>query len=390
MSLLAESRSAPDARTQPRAPLWRLLRASLRENSALILFTILFGLAPFVLAARFAIPNAPYPNLGLGYVQFMIAAAVALFAAFALWYLYHARIRKVPDFQAEAWRRIRNDFLSPQRLMLALPVLALWPITASAFSYMKSIIPLIQPFYLDQALSEWDRILHFGIDPWRLLQPLLGYTWTTFAVNLGYTMWFLVLQAAFVLQAGAISDRRRRMQFLLSMALAWALIGNLGATFLSSAGPCYYELVTGDRGPYAPLMSYLHGVADRLSFSILGHELQVPLTALVLQDMLWQSQLNGDFGLAMGISAAPSMHIASSWIVARLAWSMGRRAAIFGSLFLAIIFIGSIHLGWHYALDGYLSIAGAWLIWRLVGWLLDRAAVRRWLWPTLVHAEEGQ
>jgi PAP2 superfamily len=390
MSLLAESRDAP---AQFSASLWPLLRSSLRENSPLILFTALFGLAPFVLAARFALPHAPYPGLALGYLQFMVAAAVALFTAFAIWYLYHARIRKVPKFQAEAWRRIRSDFLRPERLMLALPVVALWPITASAFSYMKSVIPLIQPFHLDQALYEWDRMLHFGADPWRLLQPLLGYAWVTFAVNLGYTMWFLVLQAAFVLQSGAIGDRRRRMQFLLSMALAWALIGNLGATLLSSAGPCYYDLVTGGPSPYAPLTSYLHGVANQLSLSVLGHEVRIPLTALMLQDMLWQSYLNGDFGLAMGISAAPSMHIASSWIVARLAWSMGRRAAIFGSLFLAVIFVGSIHLGWHYALDGYLSIAGAWIIWRLVGCLLDRSAVQRWLWPetaTLVHAEERQ
>jgi hypothetical protein len=97
--------------------------------------------------------------------------------------------------------------------------------------------------------------------------------------------------------------------------------------------------------------------------------------------MLWQSQVNGDFGPAKGISAAPSMHVASTWIMWRLAWSMGRTARIFGSLFLGVIFFGSIHLGWHYALDGYLAIVGAWALWRLTGWLLDRPAVRRVLWP---------
>jgi hypothetical protein len=165
------------------------------------------------------------------------------------------------------------------------------------------------------------------------------------------------------------------------MALAWALIGNLAASLMSSAGPCYFGLVVDGPNPYAPLMAYLYGVADNLSVSAFGHELHVSFTALVLQDLLWQSQVSGDYGIAKGISAAPSMHIASTWIIWRLAWSMGRAARIFGSLFLLFIFVGSIHLGWHYALDGYLAIVGAWMLWRLTGSLLDRPAVQAFLWP---------
>jgi len=326
-------------------------------------------------------------------VEFMVMGSVALFAAFAIWYLYHARVRKVPGFQAEAWRRIKSDFLCRERVLQALPFLALWPVTASAFSYLKSIISLVQPFYLDASLYEWDRSLHFGIDPWRLLQPFLGHAPITYAISVGYAMWFFVLQATFVLQSAATGHRRRRMQFLLAMALAWALVGNLGATLLSSAGPCYFDLVTGTPSPYAPLMAYLHGVADSLAFSLLGHEVRVPFTALMLQDMLWQSHANRDFSLAMGISAAPSMHIASSWIIARLCWTMGRRGAIFGSIFFAVIFLGSIHLGWHYALDGYIAVACAWVLWRVTGWLLGLPPVSRFLWPAAhsrTDAEERQ
>jgi hypothetical protein len=377
MSLSAVSESTPEARV----PLWHECLASLRENSPLILFTILFGLAPIIVARKFSVPTLPYGQLWLAYLGFIATAGIAVFAAFALWYLYHARIRKVPNFQAEAWRRIRSDFLHRNRLFLALPVLALWPITASAFSYLKSAMELIQPFHLDPLLHQWDRLLHFGIDPWRILQPLVGYTWITYAINFVYSLWFFVLQAVLVLQSGAIGDRKRRMQFLLTFALTWALVGNLAATLMSSAGPCYYGLVTGAPDLYAPLMSYLHDVAANLSLGAFGYQLHLPFTALVLQDLLWQSQLSGDFGIAKGISAAPSMHVASSWIIARVAWSMGRTARFFGILFLLFIFVGSIHLGWHYALDGYLAIAGAWALWRLTGWLLDRRVVRAWLWP---------
>jgi PAP2 superfamily len=377
MSLSDVSPSAPAARVS----LWRDLLGSLRENSPIVLFSVLYGLAPFLIARAVAIPAPPYHDIIGSYVGFIGFAAVAMFAVFAIWYLYQARIRKIPNFQAEAWRRIRTDFLRRDRILLALPVLALWPIVGSAFSYIKSAIPLIQPFYLDEALQRWDRLIHFGTDPWRILQPLLGHMWITYGINFGYALWFFVLQAMLVLQAAATGDRKRRMQFLLTMALAWSLIGNLAAVLMSSAGPCYYALVSNGPNPFAPLMEYLHGVAANLSMGAFGYDLHIPFAATLLQDLLWQSYATSDSSLAMGISAAPSMHIASSWIMARLLWSKGRKAAVLGSLFLLLIFLGSIHLGWHYAIDGYLAVAGAWLLWRCTGWLLDRPAVQRYLWP---------
>jgi PAP2 superfamily len=360
-----------------RAAVWRGLRASLRENCLLVAFTVIFGLVPLLVAERFAIAASPYESLALAYLGFLMTAAIGVFAAFAFWYLYHSRVLKVPNFQSHAAHRIKTDFLKPERLILALPILLLWPITAVAFSYLKSALPVLQPFYLDPLLHDWDTRLHFGVEPWRILQPLLGYTWVTYLINLGYTMWFFVLQAALVLQSGAIGDRRTRMQFLLTMALSWALIGSLAATLMSSAGPCYYGLVVGGDNPYAPLMAYLRGVGDNLTIG----DVKLPFAVLFLQDLLWQGLSTSDHGIGKGISAAPSMHVASSWIVWRLCWTMGRKAKIAGSLFLAMIFIGSIHLGWHYALDGYIAIAIAWMIWRAVGWLLKVPQVRTLLWP---------
>lgn len=377
MSLSAVSQSTPDVRVL----WWHELLASLRENSLLILFTVLYGLVPLVAARSLAIPVLPYGGLWIAYVGFYASSGIGLFGAFAIWYLYHARVRKVPNFQAIARWRIRDDFLRRERLFLLLPILALWPITASTFSYLKSAIPLLQPFHLDPVLDRWDRALHFGIEPWRLLQPFIGYTWITYLINVVYALWFFVFQAVLVLQACAVGDRKRRMQYLLTMALAWPLFGNLAATLMSSAGPCYYGFIVDGPNPYQPLMEYLRGVAANLSLSVFGYELRPPFTALMMQDILWQSHVNGDYGVAKGISAAPSLHLASTWIMWRLAWSLGRTARIAGSAFLLLIFIGSIHLGWHYALDGYLAIAGAWALWRATGWLLERPPVQALLWP---------
>jgi hypothetical protein len=377
MSLSAVSSSATGARGLDG------LRASLRENSPLILFVLLYGLAPILVYSQVDIPIAPYHDMLMSYAGFYAVAAVSGFAAFALWYLYNSRVRKVKNFQQVAWQRIRHDFLRRERLLLALPVLALWPITASGFTYLKSVIPLVQPFYLDPLLADWDRALHFGIDPWRYLQPVLGYAPITYLIGFGYTLWFLILQAVLVLQAGATGNRQRRLQFLLTMALAWAVIGSLIATMMSSVGPCYFGLTYPGADPFAEQVAYLRGVSASVAETI-----RLPFTTTVLQDLLWQSYSTNDFGMVRGISAAPSMHIASTWIIARLAWDMGGKARIAGCAFLGFIFIGSIHLGWHYAIDGYMSVVLAWMLWRLVGWALNRPAVQAFLWP--VNEEEAR
>lgn len=374
---VAESAAQTSAAPAVRAGRWGELRASLRENSPLIALVIAYGVTPFIVTWLFDIGAVPYRAFALTYLGMVATTLVAFFAAFALWYLYNSRIRKVPNFQKLAWPRVRGDFLSRERVMLALPFLLLWPIMAMAFSFMKGAISDMQPFYLDPALHQLDRAIHFGIEPWRLLQPLLGHTAVTYLINVGYAMWLFVLQVVLVLQAGAAGNRQLRLRFLLSMALAWVLVGSLAATLLSSAGPCYYALVVNGPDPYAPLMAYLRGVADNLTIG----DVKLPFTALMLQDLLWQGYSAGDHSIAKGISAAPSMHLASTWLIWRLAWTMGRPARIFGSCFLAFIFIGSIHLGWHYAVDGYIAIVLAWAIWRAVGWLLDRARVQAFLWP---------
>src|SRR5262245_41633414 len=121
MSLSAVSPSAPGTR----APTRQELRQSLRENSPLILFVLLYSLAPWIVANRVVLPAAPYHDIIVSYFAFAVVSAIALFTTFALWYLYHARVLKVPNFKAEAARRLKHDFLRRERLMLALPVMLL-------------------------------------------------------------------------------------------------------------------------------------------------------------------------------------------------------------------------------------------------------------------------
>jgi hypothetical protein len=208
---------------------------------------------------------------------------------------------------------------------------------------------------------EWDRLLHGGVDPWVLLQPVLGHPPVTFVISFVYQGWVFVMYGVLLWQAFSSGRPRLRMHFLLTFLLLWALLGTLLATCLASAGPCYYGRVTDGADPFAPLLTYLSGVAG---------DYRIP--ALTVQEDLWAAYVSQGLVPGAGISAMPSMHVASSVLFALVGWHSDRRLGVVLWAFAAVIMLGSVHLGWHYAVDGYISIVLTLLLWRTVGWALGR------------------
>ena len=51
-----------------------------------------------------------------------------------------------------------------------------------------------------------------------------------------------------------------------------------------------------------------------------------------------------------------------------------------GRSFAAIILVATVHLGWHYAIDGYAGILSAWLLWWACGRLVRWPIMQRLLW----------
>lgn len=352
---------------------------SLRQNSLLLAVVAIWLV---VANSMSAISGRPHRVLDGGleiYAAFLAICLACFAAAFCIWVVYTALVRKVSIQTRDFWRLMFKELLSRERVLLALPILAVWPALTNSFSLMKSLIPMFHPFSMDPFLHEADRFLHFGHDPWALLQPLLGHPLITFAIDRLYALWLFVIYFALLLQITSTANPRLRLNFLLSSALAWPVIGGVIATLLSSAGPCYFDAVVGGPGPYAPLMDYLRHTVQGTPLP--GIRVPIDLMALRVQNLLWGFYQSGDFGIGFGVSAAPSMHVASTWLVARMLQHYGRIPAILGWSFFGVILVGSVHLGWHYALDGYIAILLAWIIWHAVSSMLDLAAVQRFLWP---------
>ncbi len=285
---------------------------------------------------------------------------VAFFGGYPLYVMAVVRPKRLTAYIVA---NMRERFLTRRRLLAALPVFVFMPIFLGAFTSLKSLIPVMNPYSWDVTFTEWDRILHGGLDPWQLLQPLLGHPLISASINLTYNSWLAVLYIVLLWQTFSTRDTRLRMQFLLTFVLAWIVLGTVAATALSSAGPVYFGRVTGVSDPFAPLMAYLRSVNEIY-----------PVGALNAQEFLWQIYLEGGYAPGSGISAMPSLHVAMVFLFALVGWRSGRVPGIVLTVYAVIILIGSVHLGWHYAIDGYLGIAGTWLIWKFAGLALGRPA----------------
>jgi hypothetical protein len=245
------------------------------------------------------------------------------------------------------------------------------PIFGWSFAYLQALLPLLHRIDWDPTFAEWDRWLHFGRAPWEWLQPLFGYPLVTAGLSLVYALWFLVLYCVNAWQAFQCSDRVLRMQYLLCTVLIWAVIGNIGCTIFASGGPVYYGRITGLDDPFAPLMTYLH------AGDAVWHNLSV-----AVQEKMWTLYLvNGQGGVINGaIAAMPSLHVATACSFYLVAQAWDRRLGRAFLVFLVLMLIGSVHLGWHYAIDGYAGIAATALLWRGLGGLLRWPTMQRLLW----------
>lgn len=235
---------------------------------------------------------------------------------------------------------------------------------ATVFDSWKIAIPRLESFSWDQTLSRLDTVLH-GRPPWEYLNWLLHWPDGMWLVELLYLS-FIPMLAVMTLWHAWSRDERNRRRFYFCFTAAWFVIGLILATAFSSAGPAFYGLITGQPGPYAGLLSQLHQV-----------ESQVEMASGRIQAALWSVYASGETPAIAGISAMPSLHIAIPTIYCLAARRWWSRLGF--ALYTIGIWIATIALGWHYAVDGYVAAAASIGLWVLSGRIVrqrSRPAVR--------------
>ena len=221
----------------------------------------------------------------------------------------------------------------------------------AALTWLKEMLPLVTPFWADPMLASIERSI-LTIDAWQLVPEMLVRP-----LDVIYPSWapakFLALLLMLWLPASKIKS-----QALLTYFLTLGLMGVTGQYLFSSVGPIFYDRVVGGN-QFAPLTARIHEHA--------------PIASLA-SSYLWNSFVMREPGIGAGISAMPSIHVATTtWmaLVVSVAWPKAR-TLVWG--FWLAIFVGSFALGWHYVLDSAVGTIGSIGCWKLAAWYLELKA----------------
>jgi len=261
-----------------------------------------------------------------------------------IFFLIRLMMRRVESPLHELWRNIVEHNRSYAIIAAGI---ALAGIDMLFFMWIKPEVTAVAPFWADELFANIDHAI-FRTDPWRLFQriDLTFHAWA-------YSFFWAVAIMATLLWLFFQPPSRERSASLLSYFALWSIFGPIGQLLLSSAGPIFYQRI---------------GLGDRFA-ELSGN---IPEITQKLSAYLWNFHTTGELGVGAGISAMPSLHIATvAWIVLVF---RGQRSMLvpLTALFVLYIWALSVALGWHYAIDGVVGAAGA-----VLSQLLCRAYLQR-------------
>lgn len=239
--------------------------------------------------------------------------------------------------------------LTGRYTLLIIPAL-IFPLFLGAYTWAKASIPFVVGYPWESFWADLDHTL-LRADGWRIahavMPDMFAYSWTYF---------YAIVWAFALVFSGALltvfASRRTVATFYTALMLSWFIGGFLMAYALSAAGPVFVHLVD-------------PSLADR--FAPLRAEL---LAALGPDNIVLKTQhylaAGIDSRIALkgsGISAMPSMHIATVTVILLAAWKTRWRGLAL--LFWGMTFFGSVYLGYHYAVDAPVAAAvaiGCWAV----------------------------
>ncbi|WP_344708195.1 phosphatase PAP2 family protein [Sphingomonas humi] len=246
---------------------------------------------------------------------------------------------------------------------------AVWLLTATlvvgqtfaSYAMFKQVLLPQRGFLWDQTFAHIGRTLFGGTSPWVITHAVFGSVGGSRFLNALYSAWLAIIFIYPLFAGACVNDRRLRFQMIASWLGAWIFIGTIAAWYFASAGPVFYNALIGPDPDY-------HSLQMRLS-AIEAHAASEgnPIQTLQFQPMLLELYHRRVFDSVGGISAMPSMHVALATLLALTGFAKGRLLGFVLSGYAFLIWVGSVHFGWHYFVDGPVAAVLMAVVWKATG-----------------------
>jgi hypothetical protein len=339
--------------------------ADLRELRAIGIGAAVVGAYALMVLMSGRVPPGQFAQL----FGIYFAGAAGLWLVIGACFIILSVVRRALQSRGEPFLRAFLHDSVTQRWARDRGLGLLWPpllfaTLLSSFNAFKQLILPLAGYGFDPLFAWADRELFLGNEGWHLTHALFASPGATIAIDRLYHGWFAPVALGVVICAWLpASTWRLRTQYLFSYIAVWVLLGSVLAFLFGSAGPCFHSRLVGPSPEFDALLARLDGV-ERITGS--------NLLALQNQGVLLRAHFGDKLALGGGISAMPSVHNALSVLFAIATWRVNRVVGLFFALYAAAIWIGSIHLGWHYAVDGLVAAVLTCGIWVACGRLAER------------------
>ncbi len=293
--------------------------------------TAALGLAAYGLLPFTGMTNSPSLGAVFMWLTFFGAIPAVALGAYALITL--ARGRRLPS-----WSQLDHG-----RILFVILGYWLVALNLTFFGMLKPQLAFIVPFSADLWLADLDQLV-LGGDAWTRL-GWFNHSGLSLVYHEGWFVWLAIVVCAVMLRERS----REKSQLLVTYFLIWSLLGPLVHLSMPAAGPVFFD----DLG----LGSRFEGIHQDAKTQV--------LTAYLLD-----GYLNRQFNPGGGISAMPSVHLATmAWTMLALRRTPWLPLAVAFTLY---ILFGSVVLGWHYLVDGLVGMAGGGLCYVVAGGTLRR------------------
>lgn len=237
-----------------------------------------------------------------------------------------------------------------------------------SFCFFKISIPYINFYSWDNVFINLDWLLLFKHHAWEVVKSIVPNFEMIEIYNVIYLSWIPITSSILFWQQISV-NRSVRIQYLTSLLATWLILGCWCAVLFSSVGPCFYQSFYDGTPPaiISLISTHVEPLGDNLGL----------LTA-VAKKFLLNNYLNNEFTLGYGISAFPSLHIATTVINALVITKRARRLAPVVWSYVFLIMLSCIYLGFHYLVDCIFGMLGAFLIWHLTAKLYASSWYENW------------